>query len=821
MPHPEHALLPKRCPGMALEEYRRKRDFTRTPEPAGAVAAAGNPVGEFVVQKHAARRLHYDFRLELDGVLKSWAVTRQPSMEAGARRLAVHVEDHPLDYGDFEGVIPKGQYGGGTVLLWDRGAWQAVGDPHDGYAKGKLKFRLDGQRLRGGFTLVRMKGEGGKNWLLIKERDGEAGAELDDVHSVASGRTMEEIAAAPERVWRSDRAADPRLDPGAVAGARLGALPDRLAPMLASLADAAPEGAQWLHEIKLDGYRMLARVERGRCRMVSRNGHDWTAKFPTIVTACASLPCREAWLDGEVVALDRHGVSRFHDLQARIGTGNDAGLAYHLFDLVHLDGHDLAKVALEERKRLLKALLPAEGPLRYTDHLDGQGPAFLRQACAFALEGVVSKRRDRPYRPGRGKDWLKVKCTSRQEFVIAGWSPQQGRKSGIGSLALGVFDESGRLVSVGRVGTGFGEREAALLEERLASLVRPSSPFDAGSADKGTTWVDPRLVAEVEFTEWTPDGQLRHPSYQGLRLDKEAAEVVRERGAPKGAAEDRVAGFHLTSPDKVLYPEQGLTKRALAAYYLDIAEWVLPHVAGRPLTLVRCPHGAGRECFYQRHPHAGMPKAIRRLPAGGEVLVAIDDLAGLIGLVQMGALEIHTWGARAADIEHPDILVFDLDPDEGLAWAKVAAGARDMAERLRAAGLTPFVKTTGGKGLHVVVPIVPAAGWDEAKAFCKDMAEAMAADSPTAYTANMAKARRKGRIFVDYLRNGRAATFVAPYSTRARPGAPVAVPITWAELESGLRSDHFTVETLFRRLASLPADPWAGFAEAAAPLPRR
>lgn len=802
---------------MALEEYRRKRDFARTPEPAGAAARYSGPALSFVVQKHAARRLHYDFRLELDGVLKSWAVTRQPVLDAGAKRLAVHVEDHPLDYGAFEGIIPKGQYGGGTVLLWDRGRWEPVGDPHDGYAKGKLKFRLSGQRLRGGFTLVRMRGEGGRNWLLIKERDEAAGGAIDDEHSVASGRTLAEIAAAPERVWRSDRAAAPVPAPGAVAAA----LPERLAPMLASLTDAAPEGEQWLHEIKFDGYRMLARIDQGRCRMVSRNGHDWTARFPTIATACAALPLRQAWLDGEVVALDRHGISRFHDLQALIADGRDAGLTYQLFDLVHLDGHDLAKVALEERKRLLKALLPADGPLRYTDHLDGQGAAFRRQACAFALEGVVSKRRDRPYRPGRGKDWLKVKCTSRQEFVIAGWSPQQGRKTGVGSLAIGVFDGEGRLVSVGRVGTGFGVREAAMLEERLKPLVHPDPAFAAGSRDTATTWVEPRLVAEVDFTEWTPDGQLRHPSYRGLRLDKDACEVGREGSASEGISEDRLAQFPLTSPDKVLYPDQGLTKRALAAYYLDVAEWMLPHVAGRPLTLVRCPHGAGRECFYQRHPHAGMPKAIRRISDGDEVLVGIDDVAGLLGLVQMGALEIHTWGAQAADIEHPDMLVFDLDPDEGLSWAKVVAGARDLRERLRAAGLEAFVKITGGKGLHVVVPLVASAGWDEAKAFCKNMAEAMAGDAPAAYTANMAKARRGGRIFVDYLRNGRAATFIAPYSTRSRPGAPVAVPIIWAELESGIRSDHFSVETLPRRLTSLAIDPWAGFVEAAAPLPRR
>lgn len=804
---------------MALEEYKAKRDFTRTPEPAGEPRPqAGNALA-YVIQKHAARRLHFDFRLEWDGVLKSWAVPQGPSMDPGDKRLAVQVEDHPLDYGRFEGIIPKGQYGGGTVMLWDRGVWEPVEDPAKGLAKGKLKFRLDGERLKGGFTLVRMRGEGGKNWLLIKERDDTAGASLGDDVSVASGRSMTEIAQAPERVWNSNRADAPTLDPGAVAGARAAPQPARLAPMLASLTNVAPAGADWIHEIKLDGYRLVARVDGGACTLFTRNGHDWTRKFPAIATACMALPCRNAWLDGEVVALDRHGVSRFHDLQSALSEGRDASLVYHLFDLVYLNGFDLTGATLTERKDLLRRLIPADGPLRYTDHLDGRGDAFLRQACAFALEGVVSKRRDRPYKPGRGKDWVKVKCTSSQEVVVAGWAPQQGRRTGIGALLVGTFDRSGKLVSAGRVGTGFGEREAARLEERLTPLIRSTSPF--GTVEKGVTWVEPKLVIEVEFTNWTPDGQLRHPSYQGMRLDKDASEVVREATGVEGAAEDQLAKFRLTSPDKVLYPDQGLTKQALAAYYLETAPWILPHISGRALTLVRCPDGAAKSCFYQRHPHPGMPKAIRRFPDDDEVLVGVEDVEGLIGLVQMGALEIHSWGSRTCDIERPDLLVFDLDPDEGLAWPKVAAGAREIKDRLAALKLPAFLKTTGGKGLHVVVPLVPRADWTEAKAFCKALAEAVAGDSPEAYTATITKVRRKGRIFIDYLRNQRAATFVVPYSTRSRPGAPVAVPITWAELDAGIRSDHFTVETLHRRLASLPADPWADLTKSAVPLPPR
>lgn len=807
---------------MALERYRQIRDFSQTAEPMGE--APGQPsvqvARSFVIQKHAARRLHWDFRLEMDGVLKSWAVTKEPGLEPGSRRLAVHVEDHPLEYGGFEGIIPKGQYGGGTVMLWDRGRWQPEGDPAEGYAKGKLTFSLSGTRLNGRFTLVRMKAkEGakdGRDWLLIKGRDPEPVAvpDLGDV-SVASGRTMDEIAADPGRVWNSDRGTAP--DPSAVTGARPAPLPAKLSPMLATLVTEAPGGDQWLHEIKFDGYRLLARIDGGTCALLTRNGHDWTGKFPTIATACAGLPCRQAWLDGEVVALDAHGVSRFHDLQAALSAGSDAGLIYQVFDLIYLDGYDLAGAALADRKSLLAALIEGrqDSRLRYTDHLTGRGGDFLRQACSFALEGVMSKRSDRPYRPGRGKDWLKAKCTFRQEFVVAGFTRPTGRSSGIGALVLGIHDRDGRLVAVGRVGTGFGEAEAGRIEECLNPLIRPDPVF---APEPGVIWVEPKLVVEVEFAEWTPDGQLRHASYQGLRLDKDPREVQREQGG-EGQAEDRLAGFRLTNPDRVVYPEQGLTKRALAEYALEVAPWMLPHIAGRALTLVRCPGGRGEPCFYQRHPPVGMAKAVRRFPDGGEVLMVVDDAPGLIGLVQMGALEIHTWGSTVRDIERPDIAVFDLDPDEGLAWNRVVAGALALRERLGAMGLAAFVKTTGGKGLHVVVPLVPSAQWAAVKAFTKNVAEAIAADEPGRYTANMAKARRTGRIFVDYLRNQRGATFIAPYSMRSRPGAPVAVPVTWEEVQAGIRSDHFTVETLYRRLRALPRDPWDGFFDAARPLP--
>lgn len=781
---------------MALDQYRQRRDFSRTAEPSGEdVSLRESAGGTFVIQKHAARRLHWDFRLEMDGTLKSWAVTKEPSLEPGTRRLAVHVEDHPLDYGSFEGVIPKGQYGGGTVMLWDRGEWEPVGDPAESYAKGKLKFRLKGSRLNGLFTLVRMKD--GSDWLLIKNHDSEPvpASPMADL-SVATGRSMDEIAADQKGI-------------GLVENARPAPLPPHLSPMLATSAAEAPGGPDWLHEIKFDGYRLLARIDQGACTLFTRNGHDWTAKFPTIAAACARLPCREAWLDGEVVALDRHGISRFHDLQAALSAGSDGGLVYHLFDLVHLDGHDLTQAPLEARKHLLETLLKdQQGVLRYTDHMAGRGEDFLRQACAYALEGVVSKRTGRPYRPGRGKDWLKAKCTCRQEFVVTGFTRPSGRSTGIAALVLGVFDAAGGLVPVGRVGSGLSEAEAARIEAKLVPV----------STNADVTQVQPDLVVEVEFTEWTPGGQLRHPSYQGMRMDKNPREVVREQGGQGEAAPDPLADFRLTNPDRVLYPEQGLTKRNLAEYAVDVAPWMLPHIRGRALTLVRCPDGRAGSCFYQRHPPPGMAKAVRRFPDGDEVLMVVDDLAGLIGLVQMGALEIHSWGSTTRDIERPDMVVFDLDPDEGLGWERVVSGALSLRERLGALGLESFVKTTGGKGLHVVVPLVASAGWSDVKAFTKGVAESMAEDEPGRYTANMAKARRSGRIFIDYLRNQRGATFVAPYSMRSRPGAPVAVPLTWDEVKSGIRSDHFTVETVFRRLRAQPRDPWEGFFHAARPL---
>jgi bifunctional non-homologous end joining protein LigD len=888
---------------MALEEYKRKRDFRRTPEPAGKVAKAkGN---SFVIQKHAATRLHYDFRLELDGVLKSWAVPKGPSLDPAEKRLAVHVEDHPLDYGDFEGIIPKGQYGGGTVLLWDRGTWAAVeGDPAAAYKKGRLKFRLDGEKLQGGWNLVRMSGrqagEDKENWLLFKENDETAVPGSEDAivqerpESVASGLSLEEIAADPERVWQSNReetpantekgfkakvaakaqaaakkpakktaAASKTLDPSKIKGARKAALPSKIEPQLATLVDNVPQGEEWVHEIKFDGYRVLCKVSGGEARIITRNGKDWTGQFESVARAAAGLPVRDAVLDGEVVVLEADGTTSFQALQNALSENRGRDLVYFAFDLLYLDGYDLRKATLSDRKEALAALLTGGGgTIRYSDHVSGDGEGFYRQACNFALEGVIAKRADLPYHGGRNKDWLKIKCLKRQEFVVVGFTDPEGSRAGFGALWLAV-NEGGRLVSAGKVGTGFNGKLLVDLRRRLDALAVDKPAFanpPRGAEARRSHWVKPELVAEVAFTEWTRDGILRHPTFQGLREDKSPAEVVHERpqapppeaktvkaqsaNAAKAAKtakppkasgkkppvrpipeekplvsqgrkkEVEIGGFRLTNPDKVLYPDQGVTKRDLAVYYQRIADWILPHLADRPLTLVRCPEGQAKQCFYQKHVNDHFPASVRRVDVGDdEPYGAVSSLEGLMALVQMGVLEFHIWGSHRDKIELPDYVVFDLDPDEGLAWERVVEGALRMRELLTELGLQTFLKTTGGKGLHVVVPFTRKADWDEVKAFTKAVSEAVVAAEPNRYTSKLPKASRKGKVFIDYLRNGRGATSICAYSTRSRPGAPVSAPLFWEELDSDVRANTYTLENLPARLEGLPSDPWDGFAK--------
>ncbi|MCS0501260.1 DNA ligase D [Ancylobacter mangrovi] len=861
---------------MALETYRRKRNFDVTSEPRGKSAAEQGHA--YLIQKHAARRLHYDLRLEMDGVLKSWAVTRGPSLVPGEKRLAVHVEDHPLDYGSFEGTIPKGEYGGGTVMLWDTGSWSPIGDPHTGYAKGHLDFELHGEKLDGRWHLVRMhprRGEKADNWLLIKGDDAAARPDgapdvLDEQpDSVKTGRTMDEIAEGAPKHDGAEHAGKAKATPkaktaslakgsrakaraapsparrsgssgkAAPAGGSLGKagpIPDFVAPELATLAAKAPAGRNWIHEIKFDGYRLQVRIDRSaspkkRIRLLTRSGLDWTDRFgPALVHALADLPVESAIIDGELVVEAESGASHFASLQQDLSEGRTDRFVLYAFDLLYLDGRDLREVPLIERKSALAGLLAdAAAPLRYSEHFEVDGATMLRHACRLSLEGLVSKRADAPYRSGRGKDWVKSKCTHRQEFVVGGFVPSTAMAKAVGSLVLGVYEDD-RLRHVGRVGTGFSRKVAQDLFRQLSAIERPRSPFAgrlATEAARGVTFVKPELVAEIEFRGWTGDANIRQAAFRGLREDKPAREIVREDASTPGETDK--AGktspaprtrVKLTHPDRIYWPEDGVTKQGLAEYYAEVWRFIAPFLVARPLALLRCPDGIAKACFFQKHAWRGINRAIRvSHDADGEELLSIDDFDGLIALVQAGALEIHPWGATLAEIETPDTLIFDLDPGEGLGWSDIVEGAREVRERLEAAGLAAFVKTSGGKGLHVVAPLKPQARWDAAKDFAKGLADAMAADSPDRYVAVATKSRRSGRIFVDYLRNGRGATAVVAYGTRARPGAAVSMPLGWEEIEGLAGAAQFTLDNAPARLANLTDDPWADFRAAATPLP--
>ncbi|APG94386.1 DNA ligase D [Sinorhizobium americanum] len=839
---------------MGLETYREKRDFASTPEPKGGKARRSS--NSFVVQKHDATRLHYDFRLEMDGVLKSWAVTKGPSLVPGEKRLAVHVEDHPLEYGEFEGTIPKGEYGGGTVILWDRGTWAPIGDARRGYAKGHLEFELSGEKLGGRWHLVRMAGkprEKRENWLLIKGDDEAARSEQDpDIleerpESVLTGREIKDVAG-EEPGWssktgrirkraRGRKAAAPRgqepeapsnvPDPAKIKGAKPAPLPDFVEPSLATLVASAPAGERWLHEIKFDGYRLQARIEAGRTKLLTRGGLDWTKRFgKALVSAVQALPVGTAVIDGEVVVETGSGASDFSGLQADLSEGRSDRFRFYAFDLLYLDGYDLRALPLIERKELLGQLISEdEGVIRISSHFEEEGSLVLRHACRLSLEGIVSKLRDAPYRAGRNKSWLKSKCSARQEFVVAGYVPSTTSRKAIGSLVLGVY-EGGKLHHVGRVGTGFTAAVAEGLFKRLDRLRIPESPFAtrlAAEDARQVRYVRPELVAEVEFRAWTADGLLRHASFRGVRDDKPARDIVRE--APKSAAAAPKAPrrtVKLTHPDRLYWPDEGVTKEGLADYYADVWRFVGPHIVGRPLALVRCPNGITGEKFFQKHAWKGLNPNIVLIndpkEPPDEQLLSIRDLDGLMGLVQSAVLEIHPWGSTVADWEGPDTIIMDLDPGEDVPFETVIEAALETAERLKAAGLVPFVKTSGGKGLHVVAPLKPKAEWPAVKAFTKSIADAMASDSPDRFVSTISKSKRRGKILVDYLRNQRGATAVAPYSTRARPGAAVSMPLSWDELAPGIGPAYFTVANTPTRLASLHADPWADFRAAAVPL---
>jgi len=879
-----------------LKTYRAKRDFGRTSEPRGT--ASRKQGYRYVIQKHAATRLHYDLRLELGGVMLSWAVTRGPSLVPGDKRLAVHVEDHPVEYNTFEGTIPKGQYGGGTVMVWDRGTWTPEFDPEFGMKKGHLEFTLHGKKLKGRWHLVRMQkrpGERQEPWLLIKGEDEYARTKSDpDIleempDSAASRRSMDQIAEGRSRVWHSNKPASEQSSkrvapkakpktkqavkpretraksrvsndkgdkknrspsslrkPSGVSGARRAALPTFVSPSLATLAAKAPDSADFVHEIKFDGYRVQARIGGGKVELRTRTGLDWTDRFPTVAAALTGLKRWDAVIDGEIVSGDTRGVSDFSALQDDLKSGRRDRLVYYAFDLMHLDGYDLTGASLIDRKQLLATLiatLPKDGIVRLSEHFETEGSKMLQLARDMKLEGIVSKRRGSHYRTGRVGDWLKIKCADSQELVVAGYAPSDVSPKRVAALVLGYYDKLG-FTYAGRVGTGFTDKMRDDFWTRLQPLRVDTCPFGRVPEEERTRavhWVKPQMVIEVDFRGWTGSGYVWQASFKGVREDKPAKQAVREMEqpveAPKQAAARQpvakktaaaktkkgvtVAGVPLTHPDRVYWDDAGVTKQMLTEYYETVWDRMRPHVAGRVLSLVRAPDGIGGQTFYQKHASAGMDRKRLHLvkEPDGEESISIDDLSGLVSLAQAGVLEVHVRGSTIEHLEEANRLVFDLDPGPGVDWKDVIAAAREVRERLDDLKLKSFVKTTGGKGLHVVLPIRPAP-WDEVKAFCRDLAEGMAADNRARYTATIKKSARDRRIFIDYLRNSREATAIAPYSTRARPGATVAVPLTWEELGTQKAPNLFTVLNLSKRLARQRKDPWADMARIKQSLPK-
>lgn len=825
-----------------LKDYKTKRDFAKTQEPSGEAGATGEAGrGSFVIQKHDATRLHYDFRIELDGVLKSWAVTRGPSNDPADKRLAVRVEDHPLDYGSFEGTIPEGQYGGGTVMLWDRGTWEPIGDPHEGLESGDLKMRIYGERLKGEYVLVHMKGRDTarrsgpprENWLLIKHRDAYA-RDKDTLttrftRSVATGRDLKQIARGSpalkqsqvenDAVWQSNRSeAKGKGKPQTLIKAKRGKTPAFRPVQLATLVDAVPTGEDWLFEMKYDGYRCLAAIAGESVRLYTRSGLDWTEKFAALVEPLQRLEIGSALIDGEICAFDARGRTDFSTLKNVLSTGGR--LEFFAFDLLEADGKDLADLPLVERKTRLEKLLgksARQDPVQYSSHVRGHGQKVLDALCRDGHEGVIAKEADAPYRGERNRSWLKVKCLKRQEFVIGGWSPSTKRR-GFASLLLGTW-EGGKLLYRGRVGTGFSHELLEELDRKLAKLARKTNPFQAVPRERarGVHWVEPQLVAEIAYTEMTEDDVLRHPSFIGLRDDKPVKEVHMEKAQALDHDGEEVAerlGVRLTSPDRVVFPEQGITKADLVSYYEAVAEVMLPHIKDRPLSLVRCPQGPAKACFFQKHDTGGFPdeiKSTRITEKDGESqdYFYVDDLAGIIAGTQMNTLEWHIWGSRRQSVEKPDRLVFDIDPDEGLDFSAVTRAALDIGKKLEGLKLKSYPMVSGGKGIHVIVPLKPEVAWPEAKTFCKTFAQDLAEEEPDRFTANLSKARRKGRLFIDYLRNERGSTAICPWSARSRQGAPVAVPVSWDEVKSLKSANLFSLDAAAARAKA--ENPWPDY----------
>ncbi|CAN5440470.1 DNA ligase D [soil metagenome] len=819
-----------------LARYNAKRDFAKTAEPAGTLAPGhGN---SFMVQKHDASRLHWDFRLEVDGVLKSWAVTRGPSLNPDDKRLAVRTEDHPLSYATFEGTIPKGEYGGGTVMLWDRGTWAPIaGKSAKDIEQGHLHFVLDGERMKGEWMLIRLKPRGkekGENWLLRKVGDADAGGGDALVEgaltSVKTGRTMAEIAEGKKAktLPGTGKGTSRRLAEGAgrtvdAAGKSpsppRGRMPKFQPPQLATLVDSVPTGTAWLHEVKYDGYRALVAIAGGKAKVFTRNGLDWTDKFPGVAEAAAALPVGSALIDGEIVGF-KDGKPDFSTLKDAISAGGN-GLTLFAFDLLSLDGKDVTKRPNVQRKELLRPLISgADQRIQYAEHVIGAGEQLFETMCREGYEGIVSKKTDAPYRGARTKAWLKVKCTHRQEFVIIGWS-QSDKSRGFRSLLLGLHDADG-LRYAGKVGTGFS---MDLIDELRAQMEKIETKAPSATvprvAAKGARWVKPKLVAEIAFTEFTPDGVLRHPSFLGLRGDKDARSVVEEKPVAVEAPEIHVK---VSSRDREIFLESKVTKGDLADYYAAIAGLMLPWTANRPISLIRCPQGRGKHCFFQKHDAGTFGEYVHHVPirekdGSTEEYLYVRDADGLVACVQMGTIEFHGWGSSVDTLELPDRMVFDLDPDEGLGFDAVKKAAVDIKGHLADIGLTSFPMLTGGKGVHVVVPLNPVADWPAVRSFAERFARALAESEPDRFVANMSKAKRVGKIFLDYLRNQRGSTAVMPYSARARPGAPVAAPVSWTELGDFEKGSAFGVTDLALLIERANGRGLAGWGSADQVLP--
>ena len=832
---------------MALDEYQRMRDFAATPEPSGKSRRESRKTQalQYCIQKHDATRLHYDFRLELDGTLKSWAIPKGPSLDPSVRRLAVHVEDHPLEYATFEGSIPAGHYGAGDVIVWDRGVWIPQGDPHEAYRKGKLKFTLEGEKLAGSWNLVRTHMDGKKEqWFLIKSRDEAAREEGDydivaaEPDSVLSDRTL-----VPRKRGRAKALAEEAPPPikapakrktrkkasgTSLEGAAPAELPDSFKPQLATLVDSVPTG-DWRYEIKFDGYRMLARIAAGDVTLFTRNGHNWTEKMPQQAAALASLGLESGWLDGEMVVLNKEGAPDFQALQNAFEAGRSGKIVYYLFDMPYLNGMDLRQVPLEQRRAALREVLERGDSelLRFSEDFTEQPESILESACQMKLEGLIGKRVGSTYTSKRSSSWVKIKCSNRQEFIIVGYTQPKGTRTGFGALLLGLHDEHGKLLYAGKVGTGFNHATLQSLHTQLKKLETDKSPLAkaAPAADvRGAQWLKPELMCEVAYAEMTRQGVVRHSVFHGLRTDKPAEAITHERAKPVAsrstASADRQADaigngrIKISNPERIIDPSSGITKIELARFYAQLAPWALPQLRARPLALVRAPEGITGELFFQKHADKLAIPHITQLdpaldPKHGALLV-IDSAEALVGAAQMGTIELHSWNAVAPDLEHPDRFVLDLDPDPALPWKSMVEATQLTQTLLDEIGLASFLKTSGGKGLHIVVPLDPVHEWADVKGFSQAIARYLAKLLPSHFSAVSGPKNRVGRIFIDYLRNSRGASTVAPYSVRAREGLPVSVPIHRGELADLKGANIWTVCNLMERLQELgDDDPWA------------